>query len=104
VELIARGREAEIHALDDRRALRRYGEPRRVDAEHRLMEYPAGQGFPVPAVYEFTDTDLVVERLAGPTMAEALGARTCPTRRPGFAHGASGFRRLIPESAAAAAR
>jgi len=26
----------------------------------------AEQGFPVPAVYEFTDTDLVMERLTGP--------------------------------------
>jgi aminoglycoside phosphotransferase (APT) family kinase protein len=83
VELIARGREAEIFALDDRRVLRRYGKPRRVDAEHRLMEYVAGRGFPVPTVYEFTDTDMVMERLTGPTMAEALAARPADARRIG---------------------
>jgi len=83
VELIARGHEAEVYALDDQRVLRRYRERRRVAAEYRLMAYLAEQGFPVPAVYEFTDTDMVMERLVGPTMSEVLVRRPSDAYRIG---------------------
>ena len=83
MELIAWGREAEVYALDDQRVLRRYREARPVAAEHRLMSYLAEQGFPVPAVYEFTDTDLVMERLTGPTMSEVLMGRPSDAYRIG---------------------
>lgn len=43
----------------------------------------AEQGFPVPAVYEFTDMDMVMERLAGPTMAEVLMRRPSDAYRIG---------------------
>src|SRR5256885_16073146 len=36
------------------------------------MAYAAGLGFPVPAVYSASGPDLVMERLDGPTMAQAL--------------------------------
>ena len=38
------------------------------------MAYVAGLGYPVPAVYEAQGSDMVLERLDGPTMAQALAA------------------------------
>ncbi|BBC36824.1 hypothetical protein SGFS_081180 [Streptomyces graminofaciens] len=43
-------------------------------AEAEVMEYVRGHGYPVPRVREATRTDLVLERLSGPTMLEAFGA------------------------------
>ena len=36
------------------------------------MSYVAGLGYPVPAVYEVTGADIVMERIEGPTMVEAM--------------------------------
>ena len=38
------------------------------------MAHVAALGFPVPRVYSASGRDLVLERLAGPTMLQALGA------------------------------
>lgn len=40
------------------------------------MAYVGGLGFPVPRVKAAAGTDLVMERLDGPTLAEALVADT----------------------------
>jgi len=39
------------------------------------MAYVGGLGFPVPRVYSASGADLVLERLTGPTMLQALAAR-----------------------------
>jgi aminoglycoside phosphotransferase (APT) family kinase protein len=70
--LLASGREADVYALDDRRVLRRYRREADVTGEVGTMRYLAGLGYPVPAVYEATGPDMVLERLDGPTMARAL--------------------------------
>jgi len=70
---IASGREADVFALDDKRVLRRYRRMTDVTEEARVMAYVADLGYPVPAVYEAHGSDMVMERLDGPTMAEALG-------------------------------
>jgi Ser/Thr protein kinase RdoA (MazF antagonist) len=70
--LLACGREADVYALDDKRVLRRYRRDADVSGEAAAMRYLAGLGYPVPAVYEATGADLVLERLDGPTMAQAL--------------------------------
>lgn len=77
MELIGRGRDADVYALGDGRVLRRYrpGGPAGAEAEARLMAYLAGQGFPVPHVYDANGTDQVLERLEGPTMRAALRRR-----------------------------
>jgi tRNA A-37 threonylcarbamoyl transferase component Bud32 len=71
---IASGREADIFALDDKRVLRRYRRVTDVTGEARVMGYVAGLGYPVPVVYEAHGSDMVLERLDGPTMAAALAA------------------------------
>jgi Ser/Thr protein kinase RdoA (MazF antagonist) len=58
----------------DERVLRRYR--RRTDAAHEtaVMTYVAAHGFPVPAVFAVDGGDIVMERLDGPTMAQAMTA------------------------------
>jgi aminoglycoside phosphotransferase (APT) family kinase protein len=70
--LLASGREADVYALDDQRVLRRYRRDADVTGEAAAMRYLAGLGYPIPAVYEATGANLVLERLDGPTMAQAL--------------------------------
>ena len=45
--------------------------------EARTMDYARAHGYPVPAVEEISDdgTDLVIERLVGPSMVEAMSRR-----------------------------
>jgi tRNA A-37 threonylcarbamoyl transferase component Bud32 len=71
---LAAGRDADVFAVDARRVLRRYRNGGDVAAEATVMAYVAGFGFPVPTVYEASGTDLVMERLDGPTMVRALVA------------------------------
>ncbi|MBR7830709.1 phosphotransferase [Actinospica sp. MGRD01-02] len=71
--LLARGRDADVYALDDTRVLRRYRDPSHsaTQLEARVMDYLATHGYPVPRVHEATGTDLVMDRLHGPTLLEA---------------------------------
>jgi aminoglycoside phosphotransferase (APT) family kinase protein len=75
--LLAQGRDTDVFALDDTRVLRRYRDPSHSNTlmEARIMEYVADHGYPVPRVYDATDTDLVMERLEGPTLMQAWQRR-----------------------------
>lgn len=64
-----------MYALGDAKVLRRYRHGGPTDLESRLMKHLAACGYPVPHVYEITETDMVLERLTGPTMTEALARR-----------------------------
>ncbi len=80
MEPFARGRDADVYALGDDRVLRRYRDGGSVVAEAAVMAYVAGHGYPVPAVFEAVGPDLVMERLAGPTLlAAALTGRVDTT-------------------------
>ena len=78
VELIGRGREADVFAVDERRVLRRTRDGRDVEPEARLLRYLAEHGYPVPEVYDVDGPDLVMERLSGPNMSDV--ARSQPWR------------------------
>ncbi len=69
---LASGREADVFAIDAQRVLRRYRNGGDVTTEAAFMAYAAELGFPVPKVYRAVDTDLVMERLDGPTMLQAM--------------------------------
>jgi len=71
--LLGSGRTADVYELDETWVVRRYRE-RYGDAaaEALIMEHVRGHGYPVPGVRAATRSDLVMERLTGPTMLEAL--------------------------------
>jgi aminoglycoside phosphotransferase (APT) family kinase protein len=56
--------------------LRRYREPGRGDVtrEAAAMAHLAAHGFPAPVVFAADGTDLVMERLHGPALLDAVGA------------------------------
>ncbi|MFJ4850050.1 MULTISPECIES: phosphotransferase [unclassified Streptomyces] len=83
MELIGRGRDADVFALDASRVLRRYRDGGPAREEARLMAYLAEQGCPVPRVHDVSGADMVMDRLTGPTMAQDLGRH--PWRA--YAHG-----------------
>jgi aminoglycoside phosphotransferase (APT) family kinase protein len=75
---LASGREADVWALDDGRVLRRYRHGGDAGPEAAVMAYVGAAGYPVPRVYSAEGTDLVMERLDGETMLDALlGGRLC---------------------------
>ncbi|WUH92007.1 aminoglycoside phosphotransferase family protein [Streptomyces sp. NBC_00433] len=84
MELIGRGREADVYADGADRVLRRFRDGRPAEQEARTIRWLGERGYPVPAVHAVDGADLVMERLHGPTMTEALRRR--PWR--GAAYGA----------------
>ncbi|MGW5973432.1 phosphotransferase [Streptomyces sp. NPDC055186] len=75
MELIARGRDADVFALDESRVLRRRRRGSPAELEARVMAHVAAYGCPVPKVYEINGPDMVLERLTGPTMLDVLARR-----------------------------
>lgn len=74
--LIASGRAADVFDLGDGTVLRRYRSSGfDVDYEARVMRHVAGAGIRVPAIVDVDGTDLVMERIDGPTMLDDLRER-----------------------------
>jgi Ser/Thr protein kinase RdoA (MazF antagonist) len=69
---LASGRTADVFAVDELRVLRRYRGDADVAGEAAVMAHVDAHGFPVPKVYDAGGRDMVLERLSGPTMAEAF--------------------------------
>lgn len=78
LELVGTGRTADVYALDDDHVLRRYRDGGSAAAEAAVMSHVRAHGFPAPAVHRVTGPDLVLDRLTGPTLLQALleGDRT----------------------------
>src|SRR4051812_36353351 len=70
--LIAAGRYAEIFELGTDKVLRRSLTGFSLAYEANAMELARGFGVPVPAVHELRadDTEIVTERIVGPTMVD----------------------------------
>ena len=83
--LLASGRDADIFALGEGLVLRRARGGRSLAAEAEIMEYVRRHGYPVPAVDRLSEdgTELVMERVEGPSMAADLGRRPWTLRRGG---------------------
>lgn len=75
--LLASGRDTDVYALDHDRVLRRFRHPdhRDTELEARIMAHAAAHGYPVPRVHDLTPTDLVLDRLHGPTLMQAWQRR-----------------------------
>ncbi|KOX19908.1 serine/threonine protein kinase [Saccharothrix sp. NRRL B-16348] len=69
---MASGRDADVYALDVHRVLRRYRDGVDATAEAAVMGYLGALGYPVPHVHSVDHADMVLERLHGPTMLQAL--------------------------------
>jgi aminoglycoside phosphotransferase (APT) family kinase protein len=74
---IARGRATDVFAHGVHAVLRRYrdGEPCDVGREAAAMRFLHDTGYPVPAVHEAGEREMVLERIEGPTMLEDLSRR-----------------------------
>ncbi|WP_053204993.1 phosphotransferase [Jiangella muralis] len=72
LELVGAGRTADVYAIDGGRVLRRYRDGGSAATEASVMTHVRAHGFPAPAVYEATGPDLVLDRLVGPTLLQAL--------------------------------
>ena len=86
--LIGSGRTADVYELDEAWVLRRNREDwGDAAAEGAVMERVRAHGYPVPRVRMeepgTSRTDLVMERLAGPTMVEAIVAGALDAREAG---------------------
>src|SRR4051794_40462830 len=72
--LIAEGANVDVYAVDDRRVLRRYRSGRDTAPEVHLLQHVVAHGFPAPTVLAASGPDILMERLHGPTLLQALGA------------------------------
>jgi aminoglycoside phosphotransferase (APT) family kinase protein len=72
LELLASGRDADVFAHERGKVLRRYRDGHDATREAVVMNHLAEQGFPVPEVFETYGADMVMERVDGPTLLEAL--------------------------------
>jgi aminoglycoside phosphotransferase (APT) family kinase protein len=74
-EVVGTGRSADVFEYGPDQVLRRYRAPRDTEREVAGMEHARRHGFPAPAAEVLSDTEIVMERLRGPTMLEELGRR-----------------------------
>ena len=74
--LIGVGRSADVYDVGHGRVLRRYRDAAAsAESEARIMERLAAQDYPVPAVFDASGPDLVMERLEGPTLLKSVSDR-----------------------------
>jgi aminoglycoside phosphotransferase (APT) family kinase protein len=79
-ELLGSGRSADVFAIDDHWVLRRYRDGADSTAEAAVMAHLAEHGYPVPRLRDpagagpgtAPHTELVMQRLRGPSMLQAL--------------------------------
>ncbi len=72
LELLARGRDADVYALDAMTVLRRYRRRDVPDEEVAVIRHVRSHGFPTPTVIGVSGPDLILERVDAPTMREDL--------------------------------
>lgn len=81
--LLASGRDSDIFEYGPGLVLRRSREGHSMAMEARTMSFMRDKGYPVPAIEELSDDglDMVMERIEGTTMVEALGKAPWTVRR-----------------------
>jgi aminoglycoside phosphotransferase (APT) family kinase protein len=73
--MIGTGRTADVFEHGDGEVLRRYRAPRDTEREVAAMQHARSGGYPAPAARALSDTEIVMDRLYGPTMLDDLGRR-----------------------------
>src|ERR1039458_5746159 len=83
--LLASGRDADIFEYGATRVLRRSRNARSMKREARTMEFVHAHGYPIPRVDEVSPdgTELILERIAGVNMIDALGTTPWKAKRFG---------------------
>ena len=61
-----------MYAIDEHRVLRRYRTRTVPESEVRVMRHARAAGYPVPEIHSVDGADMVLERVDGPTMRQAL--------------------------------
>ena len=81
--LLASGRDSEIFAYGPGLVLRRSRGRRSMEKEAKVMRYVAARGYPAPRVEELSadGSELVMERIEGPTLLEAVSTQPWTLRR-----------------------
>ena len=73
---LASGRDADVFELRNGRVLRRNRDRSKTsELEAEIMRFVREHGYPVPAVYEVSGPDMVMDRVDGPTMLKDLSQR-----------------------------
>jgi aminoglycoside phosphotransferase (APT) family kinase protein len=80
---LAEGRDSEIFDHGDGKVLRVARDGRSLVAEAEIMRHVRSHGYPCPDVHDAGDGFLVMDRLDGPTMMQAVGRPPFPLRRSG---------------------
>ena len=75
LEIVGTGRTADVFEHGAGEVLRRYRDPRDTEREVAAMEHARVHGYPVPAARALSDTEIVMERIEGPTMLDDLARR-----------------------------
>src|SRR5712675_2051577 len=72
--LIASGRDGDIFEFGPRLVLRRAKSGRVIEGEARIISYAREHGYPVPELHEVRagGTEIVMERIDGPMMMDAM--------------------------------
>ena len=78
MRLLAAGRDCDVYEYGEGLVLRRHRDGRPATAEAQLLQSLRAVGFPVPAVVSVDGPAIVMERVVGPHLAEAMltGAMT----------------------------
>jgi aminoglycoside phosphotransferase (APT) family kinase protein len=85
-EPFASGRDADVYSIDDAWVLRRYRNGYPVRDEADFMRWVAKYHYPVPAVRLVEGADMVIQRLTGPTVADAALAGDLSAEELGRMH------------------
>ncbi len=80
---LAEGRDSEIFEHGPGKVLRVARDGRSLVGEAEVMRYVRSHGYPCPDVHDAGDGYLVMDRLEGPTMMDAVGKPPFPLRRSG---------------------
>jgi tRNA A-37 threonylcarbamoyl transferase component Bud32 len=101
-QLITAGRDCDIYDRGPLLVLRRSRSGRSQAAEAIVMDYLHTQGYPVPAIEDVSadGTEVLMERIDGPTMLEAIARR--PTSLPAQARALAHLHRRLHRLAAPA--
>jgi len=85
MELLAQGRDCDVFDVGDGTVLRRSRQAYDQAPEARILAHVAEAGYPVPKVQELADDgrDLIMEKVEGPTMVQALERRPWTARAVG---------------------